>query len=140
MARDISHTLIETLTVIIIIGILVLLALSRYGSIKEDTFNKEARANLKLIMAAEKIYRMDTQYYSYYDSGSVQPAAVNNVNTYLRLLLSNASNRAWDYITKADNGVSPATCCVQATRNGTGARTWSMNNSQDEPVENGACP
>jgi len=135
MIRNKSFTLLELIVVVVIIGILVTLALIHYGSYKEQALDKEANANLKLIMAAERIYRMETG--SYYPSGSTQPDALNNINANLRLLLSVAANRSWNYLTTAD--ATPATC-AQATRNGGNLRTWRIRYSEDNPQQNAICP
>lgn len=125
----------ELVIVIIIIGILATLALVHYGSYKERTLDKEAQANLKLVIAAEKIYRMESGFY--YNSGTVQTAAITNINDYLRLLLSTANNRSWNYHTTAD--ATPA-ACAQATRNDSGTRTWRMRHDEEAPQEDQACP
>ena len=124
------------LMVLIIIGVLSVLALGRYGSVKESAFDKEAKANLKLIMAAEKIYRMEAGFY--YNSGSTQLAAINGINTQLKLLLSAANNRIWNYHTTVSGGSS----CAQATRTlaSPDDRTFRMRSTESEPVEGAACP
>ena len=127
-------TLIEIIIVIVVIGILVTLGTVNYAPHKERALDREAQANLKLILAAERIYRMEIGVF--YDSGTTQPTAITNINTNLRLLVSTAVNRSWDYITTATAG---SACCGQATRT-VGARTWRMRNTEDSPVASAACP
>jgi len=128
--------------VIVIIGILVILALTQYGSYKETALDKEARANLKLMMAAERIYRMTAGGYYPMAGGTV--TVMSDINKYLKLFLSTVSNRRWNYLTTSDN-VTSATC-VQATRNGADARTFRMRQTtnpattDNDPVAGGSCP
>lgn len=89
-------TLIEILIVIIIIGILVTLALPNFGTMRERALDKEAKANLKLIQAAQRIYRMENQ--SYYPYGCATPPCtesdISDINSDLRLFLTENN---WDY-------------------------------------------
>lgn len=124
----------ELLTVIIIIGVLATLGLSGYASIRENAFNREAFANLKLIRAAQKPFRLETN--GYYNSGAFQPAAIRNINTNLKLSLSANNNRNWNYITRNDG-------CSQASRNGADLRNIRLRIREewpDEPVLNATCP
>ncbi|MCM8795768.1 MAG: prepilin-type N-terminal cleavage/methylation domain-containing protein, partial [Candidatus Omnitrophica bacterium] len=58
-----GFTLLELVVVIIIIGILATFGISQYIPARERALGKEAIANLKLIAAAERIYRMETGRY-----------------------------------------------------------------------------
>ena len=128
----------ELLVVILIIGILVTLALTQYGPYKERTLDKEAQANLKLLLAAQKVYRLEVGfYYPYNATGTGSESNIDKINTDLRLLLSNADNTSWNYRTTADYGA--ATTCVEATRIGAGSRTFSLPNDQDESIPGGTC-
>ncbi|MFA5144986.1 MAG: prepilin-type N-terminal cleavage/methylation domain-containing protein [Candidatus Omnitrophota bacterium] len=135
-----GFTLMEILVVIIIVAILATLAINQYRSYKEHELDKEAQATLRLIMGAEKIYRMEIG--GYYASGPTQPTAISNINTNLRLSISTATNRNWDYITTADNASPIPVSCTQATRNEdeTDARTYRIRNTEDDPVANSICP
>jgi type II secretory pathway pseudopilin PulG len=122
-----SVTLIEILTVIIIIGILVSLALPKYGAMKERALDKEARANLKLIQAAEKIYRMEYSQYWSCNSGD-EDSDTRCVNTNLRLDLPVGRN--WNYSTTGG-----ATLDAQAARNDSPSgwdRTYSIDHDDEE--------
>ncbi|MFA5144985.1 MAG: prepilin-type N-terminal cleavage/methylation domain-containing protein [Candidatus Omnitrophota bacterium] len=136
--KDKGFTLIELIVVIIVIGVLVTLTFTHYGSYTERALNKEAQANLRLIIAAERNTRVETG--DYYASDSTQPTAINNINTNLRLSLSAATNRKWDYVTTVDNAADPPTCCAQATRNGDDSRTYRIRDTEDNPVADGTCP
>jgi prepilin-type N-terminal cleavage/methylation domain-containing protein len=90
-------TLLELLSVLLIIAILVALALPRFSMMKERALDKEAKANLKLLQAAEKIYRME---YSAYISCADNDA----INSTLRLFLPKGDTRSWDYTTTTSTG------------------------------------
>ncbi len=119
-------TLLEILTVIIIIGILVALALPNFGTMKERALDREAKANLKLIQAAEKIYRMEVGRYFPVD-GSTE-SAINNINTNLRLSLT---ERNWDYTVAGGDNLGS-----QATRSVSG---WERNYNIDQDDEEACC-
>ena len=119
-------TLIEILTVIIIIGILVVLALPNFGTMKERALDREAKANLKLIQAAEKIYRMEVG--RYFPVDGTTESDINNINTGLRLSLT---ERNWDYSVTGGDSLSS-----QATRSASG---WERNYNIDHDDEEACC-
>lgn len=118
----------ELIVVIVILGVLATLALTQYGSYRERALDREAQANLKLIVAAEKIYRMEVG--GYYGTSDI-----SEINDNFKLLLPTGGDRRWDYQTVA----GADSVCAQATRTDSGARTWRMQNTDDDPSE-GACP
>lgn len=129
-----SFTLIELLITIIIIGVLAVITFSQFGIFQEPNFDKEARADLISIIAAEKNYRIDTGVF--YQSPAGQPAAINAINTNLGLGLPAGAERSWNYSAVADNNA----CCARAQRfNGPNNRTWRMRNTESSPVS-GTCP
>lgn len=80
---------------------------------REKSFDSEAMANLKLLQAAEKIYRMDEG--RYYDGSTTQ-----NLNSTLRLDLE---GRNWSY---SAGWSSNDQLCARATRN-TPPAGWNRN-------------
>jgi len=121
-------TLIELLIVIIIIGILVILSLPQYSQIRERAFDREAKANLRLIQAAERFYRLELGgYYASADAGDI------NIN--LKLSLPSTTNRKWDYSITPNN-------CSQASRyqGPSPVKQWRLRDDEKEPVEDGTCP
>ncbi|MCX5704196.1 MAG: type II secretion system protein [Candidatus Omnitrophica bacterium] len=124
-------TLLELLIVVIIIGVLATLATVSYTGIKEDTVDKEAKANLRLILAAQRIYRMELGVY-------YQAADTGEINTNLRLVLPTGGTPNWNYITTANAGT---TCCGQATRNIPGGKNWRKRYPETVPdIDLGTCP
>ena len=139
--KNIAFTLIELLVVLAIVGVLSVVAFTHYRGTVEQTLDREAEANLRLIMAAERIYQMEDDNRQYYVStGATTQQHVQNINNNLRLSLPNAANRNWNYRTFANNIVNPRTCCVQADRNATPVRKWRIRNTEDNPVMGGTCP
>ena len=126
-------TLLEIVVVIIIIGVLAALGLPRFGTMKERALDKEARANLKLIQAAEKIYRMDISVF-WPDSGTVGTASLN---TNLKVDLS---DRNWSYQASSNSGDSPLDASAErdsppAPSNWT--RTYYIDDEEEEAC---CCP
>jgi prepilin-type N-terminal cleavage/methylation domain-containing protein len=134
MAKNTAFTLLELLIVVVIIGVLGTLAINMFGPARENALNSEAEANLKLILGAERILRMESG--NYYASTAPHET---NINTTLRVYLPVAANRNWLYRTFANNAADPQTCCVQAQRNGVDNRTWRLRNTEDDPIR-GVCP
>ena len=125
-----GFTLAEILVVIVIVGILAALALPNYSAIKEKSLDREAKASLALIQAAEKIYKME--YGSYYPAaGSTN--VVTDINSYLKLSLP--SGMTWGYTVDTDAAK------VNATRNVSGGRIWDLPYADEIPSCTGpGCP
>lgn len=138
-------TIIEILTTLIIISILAALALPQFTATRERSLSKEARANLKLIDAAEKIYRMEEGFYYPY-SGSVNSAIDaerQGIYSYLKLAITPAAAvKNWDYNITGNSGSSYSSV---ADRTGSGGYLncqYKMNNTDAEPtsVTGTGCP
>jgi len=128
-----GFTLLEVMVVIIIIGILATIGLVNYTGTKEHALGKEAQANLKLIAAAEKIYRLETtDYYLSTDMAAI--------NANLKLAFPTA-NYNWNYAITGTTGVTDA---FTATASRAGAATdcvYKITNALDDPiVDTGTCP
>lgn len=94
----------EVLVVVIIIGILGTLGFTQYAVVRERALGREAVATLKLIAAAQRVYRMEIA--AYYGPNADQ----QTINDNLRLSLPTAANRNWSYeITAADADTFTAT-------------------------------
>jgi prepilin-type N-terminal cleavage/methylation domain-containing protein len=125
-----GYSLLELIAVIVIIGILATIALSQYSGYRERTIDKEAEAHLRLIQAAQRIYRIENpnEYYPY--SGSV--SNITDINDNLKLFLPTGGNRRWDY-------QAFSTGCSQAGRfNGPDTRNRCLNVTGDT-VRNTTC-
>lgn len=122
-----GFTILELLIVVIIVGVLATLGFVNYGGVRENAVTKEARANLKLIAAAERIYRMEVGYF-YPQTGVV--AAEGTINDDLRLSLPEVLARRWNYSINSDgsNDLFTAT----ATRNDGSGCAWTMNQGNTE--------
>jgi len=115
-----GFTLLELITVIIIIGILASLGMGNLNSFKTKTLEKEAKANLILIHGAEKIYRMETGNY-YPSAGYV---TTSDINTNLKLALSTNN---WTY------GISPGFTLACAKSVTDPSNCWYVTISSETP-------
>ncbi len=104
-----------------------MLALPNFFKTKERTLDKEATANLKLIQAAEKIYRMETN--TYYNSVSFNNALINQN---LKLSLPTGVSVNWVYYT------DPTGTAI-TNRNPSPTRSWYLTISATDPTCSGAC-
>ncbi|MDD5691909.1 MAG: prepilin-type N-terminal cleavage/methylation domain-containing protein [Candidatus Omnitrophica bacterium] len=127
MLKKKGFSLVEVIVVIIIIGILAALALPGFGVTKERTLDKEAKASLRLIQAAQKIYRMEMGFYFPRDSENPtgrSSSDVSEINTNLRVRLrlppTPPQTLSWNYM------VDSVTQQIRATRNKTGGRYFTI--------------
>ncbi|MFH1128420.1 MAG: type II secretion system protein [Candidatus Omnitrophota bacterium] len=128
MPRRKSVTLMEMLVVIIIIGVLAALALPNFGPFKEKTLEREAKASLSLVRAAEKIYRMENSFYCP-DSGS-SPILTSAINTNLKLSLLEGTSKNWDYkiVSTGANNFS-----ARAKRVTDPTKVWCITDATEDP-------
>lgn len=127
-----AFTLAEILVVIVIIGTLAALALPSFTTTKEKTLDREAKATLALMRAADRIYRMEIGYYYPY-SGSVN--TVSTINTDLRLSLPDTASPNWSYSLSSPTGIGAA------ARTPGASRTWTLDSAaaSEDPLCTGTC-
>jgi type II secretory pathway pseudopilin PulG len=118
-----------------VIGIIIILAgiaIPNFNRAKERALTKEAIANLKLIAAAEKVYRME--YLTYYGPED----DIGDINSYLRLYFTNEIN--WNYeITAAAADTFTATATRQAGPY-FGCEYTIIETTPGDPPQAGPCP
>lgn len=127
-----GFTLVELIIVVIIIGILASIAIPAYMHTQERAFDSDAKASVKLIQAAERIYRLESGFY-YPPSGSV---SVNStINTNLKLSLP-VTTPKWTYTANSTGNASAL------RTSGSHIRTWTLlianDNATCSPPAN--CP
>ncbi|MCX5703496.1 MAG: type II secretion system protein [Candidatus Omnitrophica bacterium] len=132
MGQKKGFTMLELIIVAIIVGILSTLAFVNHILTMELTLDKDAASALKVLRAAEMAYRSDMGTY-YPSAGSDSTIATINAN--LKVLLSAAGNRPWNYTVWS-------TGCVSATRNGGDGRSWhfEIDDADDTPDAGAGCP
>lgn len=122
----------------VIIAILAIVAVPNYTKAKEKALGKEALANLKIIAAAEKIYRVEETAYVECictDSNNCERTSPTPLGcNYLLKLDLNPEN--WEYsVNDAGGGVWQ--CCA----NRVGQECWyCVNMDGDLSGSSGSCP
>ena len=132
MRRRQGFTLLELFVVIIIVGVLATLSIQQFRPARESALSREAVSNLRLILAAERIYRMENDSF-YPPSGIVNSstaAGLTAINSELRLNLSAAN---WVY--SIAGGIN--TFSATADRAGAGGYLnclWLISQNGEPPV------
>jgi prepilin-type N-terminal cleavage/methylation domain-containing protein len=130
-------SLLELLVVVIIIGILATLSLPLFSKTRERALDNEAKANLKLIQAAQRIYAMEVGFFL--DCSGY--GGINCINTYLKLTLPAGVKRSWGYNTTAPTASSFIATAIRNTIDDKWLRTWSIDEDDEEPSCSGSgCP
>jgi prepilin-type N-terminal cleavage/methylation domain-containing protein len=131
-----GFTLLEIVVVIVILGVMAVLAMPAYNRAKELAFDNQVKADLKLMLSAEKNYYMDMNFY--YPLAGGTDSVITSINSALSVTLSAGPDRRWDYSVKSVT--SPKSSCCQATRfNGPNSRSWRIQSSETDVVS-GTCP
>jgi type II secretory pathway pseudopilin PulG len=108
-------------------------------AIKEKTLNREAKANLALIRAAEKIYRMEQGFY-YPQTG--EETTISVINSFLKLSLPDSASVSWDITVRGDAAGENAEA-LRSGGSGADGRIWSIDfPGETEPSCSGGsyCP
>jgi type II secretory pathway pseudopilin PulG len=121
----------------VIIAILAALALPQFTASKERALSREAKANLKLISVAEKIYRMREGFYFPYENVTSDKDAI------AENLKINVTETNWNYSIDATNPNLEEFTAL-ADRTGTGPYSdcnytigWNIT---DQPANSTGCP
>jgi len=124
--------------VLLIIATLAALAWPKYKGIQEKALNREAKASLALIRAAEKIYRLEEGFYYPYSPPTT--GVIADINSYLKLSLPEITPAIW---TINLNTTTPTAEFGTAIRNpaanaGDG-RTWTITFPGDDTTNPPTC-
>ena len=121
-------TLVEVLVVCIIVGILATFAVPQYIAVKERGLDRVVQAYLVSLQAAERVYKMDAA--TYYPSSTGSDNNPATINAALKVDLPVSGLLSWAYTVYSDGK-------VEAVRNDTGARTWTLNINDASPTCSG---
>ncbi|MCX5701417.1 MAG: prepilin-type N-terminal cleavage/methylation domain-containing protein [Candidatus Omnitrophica bacterium] len=134
--RDGGVTLTEILVVIIIIAILAALALPQFTASRERALSREAKANLKLISVAEKIYRMREGFYFPFENVTTDRDVI------AENLKVNLTEANWDYSIDATNpNLEEFNAFANRTTGPYSGCNYTLGyNITDQPVPGQSCP
>ena len=148
-SKGAGFTLIELIIVIIIIGILATFAMPAFMVTKEKTLTKEAIVNLKLIAAAEKVWRIESVDNTYTlcncttpaNCNAAPPPAPGGCNYLLKL---NLNTQNWTYsVANVTLGPPPTfTATAVRTAGPYAGCTFTITETTpgDPPQTGGTCP
>ena len=121
-----GFTILELIVVVVILGVIAIITLPGFNKARENSLDQEASANLKLIQAAEKIYKLEmTMYFN--------ATNATDINSYLKLALPTASIN-WNY--KVDSATDTL-FTGKAQRAGYDSRVMWINQSANDTTSNG---
>ncbi|MFC1675291.1 type II secretion system protein [Candidatus Omnitrophota bacterium] len=125
-----GFSLLELILVMVVVGILAVLAIFNYAPSRERALDREARASLRLLKAAEQVFFMENM-------GYFISADIAEINQNLRLFLPAGDDRSWDY--ECFDPAGTGNDCIQATRFGGDGRSWHIMIAGDDPPQTGLC-
>ncbi|MFA5100706.1 MAG: prepilin-type N-terminal cleavage/methylation domain-containing protein [Candidatus Omnitrophota bacterium] len=121
-----AFTLIELMIVIVIVGVLSTLAVIQLSGPKEEALEKEAKSNLQIIAAAEKMYRLES-------GGYVDAENVTEINAKLRLMLpANPATMNWQYSVTTSAGFTEFNATATRTGGPKKDTVYSINQTPSE--------
>ncbi len=122
-----SFTIVELVIVVIIVGILVSFGMPAYLNARRKAIDREAQSQVKLLQAAEKVYRMETNQYI---ACSSNQDCNDKLHTELPSSIANGGN--WDYqVINVNNAASPPTFTAQATGTA-GSSNWQIDQDDEK--------
>jgi|GEM_PF-881340 len=122
-----GFTVLEIIVVLVIISILLAMAITQYSGAKDKALEREATSNLKLIAAAERVYRLET--------GAYQNASnASEINNYLNLMLP-VNSAKWNYSVVGANATN-FTAKVNKISNNS---TICINETAEDTFRGGGC-
>jgi prepilin-type N-terminal cleavage/methylation domain-containing protein len=133
-----GFTLVELLVVLLIVGVLAALGLPQFMKTKEQAIGREAITNLKLIAAAQRIYRLELSNNFYPYPANTQDN-INEINEKLKLYITEGN---WNYTVTSTGTPTTSNFTSTAVRaSGIYANncTYTINNGLEDP-EPTNCP
>ncbi|MDP8260052.1 MAG: prepilin-type N-terminal cleavage/methylation domain-containing protein [Candidatus Gygaella obscura] len=127
-----GFTLIELIIVIIILAIIAGIGIPGYVKTRESSIDREAKASLKIIQAAEDSYNLETG--EYYISGAGFMTDLINSNLILRL-----NDNNWSYCVKTDSAGFVVDAVRQDYNPGGTARVWRIRPTYKEACCSAGC-
>jgi type IV pilus assembly protein PilA len=138
LVKSRGFSLLELIIVTVIVGILVAMAIPQFARTREQALQKDALANLRLIQAAERGYRLENNAREFGDCNCVNTATCNaadGCNSRLRMSLSPTE---WSYSVAGDANSFTATA-VRLTGPTAGC-TYTIDQDDIDPVfSSGGC-
>lgn len=131
-----GFTLVELIIAVVVITIIAGISIPIYNKSKERLLGKEAITNLKLIVVAEKIYRMKNA--SYISCNCSNSANCNNPSGCNSRLKTNLDTQNWAYDVRAQGGGFTAT--ADRLSGGYSGCEYTITANDNEPTGNANCP